>query len=283
MISFRFDLVRENFSTPNFALSVLATIVATACGSANNLTSEISQVDLGSSLPNYPSITITAPVHGAFVQSSLTMTAEAGGIGSIYSVEFYLDDVFQSRDDAAPFEHSLTNLSEGPHTVFARTRDYSGYLSRSTDVTFTVDQTSPDVSVTAPTNCSNLTGTAQFQINATDTSGVRNVRFFLDDIFLAADGQPPYEFNLETTTLTNGAHSLGFVAIDNALNIRRLNISCTIFNNKAPVVRITSPINGFEFTGPLQVTASASDDQSVSGVDFYGIYSASYCLEAQKI
>ena len=87
------------------------------------------------------------------------------------------------------------------------------------DLLFTPDTTTPTVSMTAPTGGSTVSGTIAVSANASDNVGVAGVQFLLDGaIFGAEDTTSPYSIVWNTTTATNGSHSLTATARDTAGN-----------------------------------------------------------------
>ncbi len=77
----------------------------------------------------------------------------------------------------------------------------------------TGDTTPPTVAITAPTGT--VSGTVTITANATDNAGVAGVQFLVDNNPLAAeDTTSPYSVSFNTTTVTNGTHTLTALARD---------------------------------------------------------------------
>src|SRR5437016_4934097 len=77
------------------------------------------------------------------------------------------------------------------------------------------DTTAPVVTITSPTNNSNVSSTITIAVTASDNVGVIGVQFKLDGNNLGSeDTSAPYSVSWNTTTATNGAHSLTAVARD---------------------------------------------------------------------
>jgi len=96
--------------------------------------------------------------------------------------------------------------------------------ARSVTATFSrnsvVDTTSPTVSLTAPSNGVIVSGPAvTVSANATDNVGVAGVQFKLDGASLGAeDTTPPYSISWNTSSASNGTHTLTATARDAAGN-----------------------------------------------------------------
>ncbi|HYV44295.1 MAG TPA: M20/M25/M40 family metallo-hydrolase [Myxococcaceae bacterium] len=82
----------------------------------------------------------------------------------------------------------------------------------------TPDTTPPAVSITAPANGSTVNGTVTISANATDNVGVTQVDFLVDGVVKGSDTSSPYSFAWDSTTASNGSHSLTARAADGAGN-----------------------------------------------------------------
>ena len=79
------------------------------------------------------------------------------------------------------------------------------------------DTTAPMVSVTAPTGT--VSGTVSLSATASDNVGVVGVQFLVDNIAVGAeDTSSPYGVSFNTTTVTNGVHTVTARARDAAGN-----------------------------------------------------------------
>jgi len=73
--------------------------------------------------------------------------------------------------------------------------------------------------VTAPSNGATVSGTVSVTANASDNVGVASVQFQLDGANVGAlDTTAPYSVSWDTTTATNGSHTLSAIAKDAAGN-----------------------------------------------------------------
>jgi Concanavalin A-like lectin/glucanases superfamily/Bacterial Ig-like domain/Bacterial Ig domain/PKD domain/Glucose / Sorbosone dehydrogenase len=112
----------------------------------------------------------------------------------------------------------------------------SGPQSNLATATVTADTTGPTVSVTAPTGGSTVTGSVLVTATAADDVGMGNVQFQLDGANLgAADATAPYEATWDTTSASNGTHSLTAIARDAAGNPTTSSaVSVTVDNTVTP-------------------------------------------------
>ena len=134
------------------------------------------------------------------------------------------------------------------------------------------DTTAPTVSVTSPTGGSSIAGTVNLTATAADNVAVAGVRFALDGANVGAeDVTAPYSVSWNSTTVTNGSHTVTAIARDSSGNLKTsAAVAVTVANGDTtnPTVSITSPANGASVTGSISITATAADAVAVSGVRF---------------
>ena len=207
-----------------------------------------------------PNVAISAPAAAASVAGTITVTATATDNVGVQNVQFRVDGAnVGAADTSSPYSLSLntTTLTNGTHTLSAVARDAAGNTRTSANVSVTVDNALPTVSLTAPAAGALVAGTISLTATATDNAGVQDVQFRVDGANVgAADTSSPYSLSLNTTTLSNGTHTLSAVARDTAGNTRTSsNVSITV-DNQLPAVAITAPANGATISGTTTVTAS---------------------------
>src|SRR5262249_21949708 len=139
------------------------------------------------------------------------------------------------------------------------------------------DTTPPTVGITAPANGATVSGTISVSANASDNVGVVGVQFFSDGAALGAeDTSAPYSISVNTTGSSNGPHTLTGVAREAAANrTPSAAVTVTVSNGPPPdttppAVSITAPASGAKVSGTITVSASASDNIGVVGVQFFG-------------
>jgi len=138
-----------------------------------------------------------------------------------------------------------------------------------------VNQT-PTVKITQPTNNSNFVQgqTIQIKANAQDSDGnIVKVSFYANDEWLGESLNAPYEFTWNNVALGN--YQLKVIAEDNeGATATSALVAITVAEklNQAPVVNITSPVNGTQLPSgnPINIAANASDsDGSIAKVEFF--------------
>ncbi len=226
-----------------------------------------------------PNASITAPANNATVSGNRTLTASATDNVGVVGVQFMVDGTnVGTEDTSSPYSRSwnTTAVSNGSHVISIVARDAAGNTdTASINVTvdnMVADTTPPSVSLTAPANNATVSGTAvTASASASDNVGVTGVQFYLDDNPMGAeDTAAPYSYSWDSTVVPNGSYTVSAVARDDAGNTSTSSVDITINNadTTAPNASVTSPVNGATVAGNITMTASATDNVGVAGVQF---------------
>ena len=88
-----------------------------------------------------PTTAITAPVSGASVSATFTITASANDNLGVGRVEFYIDGVLRSTDTTAPYSYAwnTTSFANGSHGIFSRAYDAANNVGTSATVNVNVN------------------------------------------------------------------------------------------------------------------------------------------------
>jgi concanavalin A-like lectin/glucanase superfamily protein/Big-like domain-containing protein/galactose oxidase-like protein len=126
------------------------------------------------------------------------------------------------------------------------------------------DTTPPAVTVTAPAEGATVSGTATLTATATDNVGVTQVTFTVDGTQIGApDTTSPYSITSDTTTLSDGTHTIRAVARDAAGNTRTSDPRTVTIANTVPGLRAAY---GFEETsGSTVVDRTGGNNGTISG------------------
>jgi len=172
---------------------------------------------------------------------------------------------------------SLSGLTAGTlYHYRVRSRDAAGNLATSADFTFTTsgapDTTAPTVSITAPANGATVRSTITVNASASDAVGVAGVQFRLDDANLGSeDTTASYQISWNTTTASNGPHTLAAIARDLAGNTATSSGITVTVDNALPAI---SNVASSNITTSGATITWTTDEPSDTQVD-YGI-STSY-------
>jgi hypothetical protein len=236
-------------------------------------------------------VTLTSPSQGATVSGTVTVGASVSIVGTltVARVDFYVGGGFIGSDSSAPYAVSwdTRKVGNGSHTLTAVAQDVLGARWASSGVSVTVanDITRPTVTIIQaagqadPTSASPLNFTAVFSEPVSGFTG--------SDVTIGgtAGGTKsvgvsggPSTYSVAVSGMTSSgtvtATIAAGVASDAAGNTNTASTSTdntVTFNlpdTTAPTVSITSPANGATVSGTINVTASASDNVSVAGVQF---------------
>ena len=141
------------------------------------------------------------------------------------------------------------------------------------------------VAITSPASGATVSNTATVNasVSIVGSLTVSSVQFQLDGANLGArDASAPYSVSWNTTAAGNGSHTLTAVARDLlGVQFTSAPVTVTVANappppppptgdTTPPAVSITSPASGATISGTTRVTAGASDDVGVVGVQFFG-------------
>lgn len=155
-------------------------------------------------------VSVTAPSNGSTVSGNVTVSATASAAAGVAGVQFKVDGVNQGAEDTtSPYSitWNSTTASNGAHVLSATVRDTGNVTTNSANVNVTVSNV-PTVSMTAPA-AGNVTGTITVSATASGTPAIAGVQFLLDGASLGAeDTTSPYSVSWNTTTATNGSHTL---------------------------------------------------------------------------
>lgn len=134
-----------------------------------------------------------------------------------------------------------------------------------------VDVTPPVVAITFPAEAAVVSDTITVTATATDANGIVSVVLYVDGAAFSTDTSSPYSFDVDTTTLSNGAHTLQAKAKDPngnegssvVVNITVSNVTPPPVDTTPPVVTITSPLTGAFLAGTFTVAANVTDNVGV--------------------
>ena len=133
------------------------------------------------------------------------------------------------------------------------------------------DVTAPDVSITSPSNSATVSGSVNINATATDNVGVTKVEIMVDGSVVATLNSSPYAKTIDTTTLADGNHTISAKAYDAAGNTAvstTVNITVKNADTTPPTISLNGLSEGQTVKGSINVSANASDNVSVTKVEF---------------
>ena len=138
------------------------------------------------------------------------------------------------------------------------------------------DPSLPVVRLTAPSSSTVLSGTASLlAATASSNSGISAVKFALDGGDVASRVAAPYTALINTTSISNGTHTITVTAVDTVGRSSFMTVSVTVQNQGSnvmdttnPTATMTAPAKDSNVSGIILLSADASDDVGLSRVEF---------------
>lgn len=214
-------------------------LTATATDSAGN---SATSAPVTFTANNAPKITVTQPTAGQSLEAtSITVTYTKSGDwlpGDGKHAHFRLDGGSTRMDFDTDGNQSYTfvDVPAGSHTIEAVVAQgsHAEIAGSGMSVSFTTiapDVTPPTVSMTAPTDGATVLNTVTVSADAVDETSVKGVQFLLDGNNLGTeDTSAPYSVSWNTTTVSNGQHTLTARARDSLNNTVSAPITVNVQN-----------------------------------------------------
>ena len=226
-----------------------------------------------------PTVAITSPADGASVTGTTTVTAGAADDTGVASVRFRLGDTdLGAPDTSEPYSTSwdTTALLDGPQTLTAVATDGAGNTRTSAAVTVRTANPARVILIrpTAGEDIASTTVTATYRKAGDWAAGDgRHVHFRLDGGATRMDFDTDGDARYDITGVPGGSHALDYVVADGnhveqSGSGGSVAFSTTAPDASPPATAVTAPSAGASLTGSVTVTADATDDVGVRGVQF---------------
>jgi peptidoglycan/xylan/chitin deacetylase (PgdA/CDA1 family) len=225
-----------------------------------------------------PTVSVTAPNDGDKVSGTVTLTASASDDGGISSVDFFINgtDVATATGTTYSATWDSTPASTPPVVaITAQATDRAGNTTLSKGILVTVsnipptDTTPPTVSLTAPAANATISGNVSVTASASDDVAVQHVDFLLDGELLSTALASPYSTSWDTSTATEGAHSLTARASDTSGNATTSAAVSVTVDRTAPTVSVSAPLAAADVSGSVSLQATATDNEGLAQVEFF--------------
>ena len=193
-----------------------------------------------------PKVSISSPLSGATVLGTVSVLGTASDNVGVTKVELYVDGGLYASGTASAFAFSWvsTAVVNGSHTLTAKAYDAVGNMG-SASVAVTVknsDTTPPTAKISAPLAGATVSGTAvAVSGTASDNVGVTKVELYVDGTLYTSTTASSFNFSWNSTTKTNGSHTLMVKAYDAAGNTGSASVSVNV-SNTATASTTTTPV-----------------------------------------
>ncbi|MBN1329336.1 MAG: S8 family serine peptidase [Candidatus Heimdallarchaeota archaeon] len=245
----------------------------------------------GSDDTQAPVVDISAPLNGATVSGSVTITASATDNVGVSYVQCRIDSGTWNSDSSSPYQWTwdTTSYSDGTHTITCAAYDAAGNSDQDS-ITVIVDNTGPvDNELTSGvTVYSSLSGTGQTEMwyinvgpNALSMRSVLNCGTADFDLYGRLNVEPTtssyawrgYTSGGEDVTYNNPGEGTWYIMVRSYSGSGAYDLTVTLTyatpDTTAPQISITSPNLGDTLNGQVTITASATDNVGVTRVEFY--------------
>jgi hypothetical protein len=217
-----------------------------------------------------PAVALVSPPDGEAVRYMVDVAASVADDGcGVALVDLRVDGRVLASMSAGPFEAILDTMSleDGVHVLSAAAVDIAGNAA-SAAVEVIVDNTAPEIAMTAPDAGAEVSGLVGFAAQASDAAGAGLVHL---DVLVngtapstlgAMDFDPPSREGLlsgteDTTRWPDGPLSFTAMAVDAAGNEARASITVMVRNAAPPEVTI-SPATGSIVSGMVPVVVEVA-------------------------
>jgi hypothetical protein len=205
-----------------------------------------------------PQAAFTAPAAGATVSGTVAVGLAASGGSTPYTYRLTLDgsQLFTTTSSAgtATFTWNTTTAANGSHTLGLTVTDATGAASTATRAVTVANGTALAASFTSPAAGATVNGTVAVGLAASGGSTPYTYRLTLDgtQLFTTTTGAGTATFTWDTTTATNGNHTLGLTVTDSAGASAGATRTVTV-SNAAGTLRVflTSPAAGSTVSGTV--------------------------------
>lgn len=164
-----------------------------------------------------PVAMITSPKNGAVISGNITIAFLTFDI-NLKNTTIVLDEVIFNATDATALTFDARTLLDGNYTVRLIAFDAAENRNEA-EITIIVDNTSPAVAITAPTDNAQLQGIVNVNFTVSDDH-LASAFLYLDDTAFDITATTFFQWN--TSELGDGLHTMRIVAVDSAGNTKEI-------------------------------------------------------------
>src|SRR3989441_808225 len=213
-----------------------------------------------------PTVSITAPAAGATVAGTVTVSASATDNVGVVGVQFQLDGANLGAEVTSapyPLSWNTATASNGLHTLTAVARDAAGNTATAVAISVTV-VSAPTITSFTPTSgpvgtTVTISGTTFTGATAVTFDGVSAAPFTVTSATAIQDTVPTGATTGPLSVTTPGG---------TATSTSAFTVTSTAPDTTPPTVSITAPVSGATVSGSVTVSANATDNVGVVGVQF---------------
>ncbi|OJT26163.1 hypothetical protein BO221_10105 [Archangium sp. Cb G35] len=219
-----------------------------------------------------PQVKLTSPGNTSRLDGRVTVSAEVDFFHPVTKVEFYDGTTLLGTRTSEPYYivWDTASVADGAHTLIAKVYDTAGREGTSPAVGVTIDNTPPDVALISPSQGAFLRGAVTIEATASDTVSVPWIELYVDTTLLDAGSGGDFRRGWSSWTVPDGLHTITVKAHDQIGHVSTASVEVSV-DHTAPTVALTAPRlpSGTYLRGPIQLSATASDNLGVARVEFY--------------
>jgi hypothetical protein len=225
-----------------------------------------------------PSAAVTAPAPGAAFTGSMPVQAQASDAYGLASVQFAIDGspagtALMQADAGSPYTYSTTlslaGLTGGSHKLTVDATDAAGNSTTSAPVEFTIGFAAPTIAISAPPDWVFARGIVPVTASVVGGAPPLTVRLVVDGVATSQTSTTaPYTFQWDTTKLATGAHTVAATAVDGQGRTATSPVIHQTVDNTPPSGFVITPTANQRVSGPITLSAHASDALGVKSVQF---------------
>jgi subtilisin family serine protease len=203
-----------------------------AAASVRAATTSVSTVDT-----TPPSVALLAPLGSASVSGLVLVDVDARDNVAVTRVELRVNNTLVATDTATPFGFSwdTSGVANGARNLTATAYDAAGNVATSAAVTVNVsnavpvDMTPPTVSIGNPGNGTQVSGTVQIRVSASDNAGAALLtqRLFINGQQVAMGTGGSLSFSWNTRKVRGSNFTIKAVVVDAAQNQAEQSVQVT--------------------------------------------------------
>jgi hypothetical protein len=238
----------------------LTASVRDAAGNTGSTTISVVVSNAGSPPPLTASF--TSPAAGATVSGTVTVGMAGSGGAPPYTYTLTLDGTPLVSGASATYGWTTTAASNASHTLGLTVRDSAGATAMAARTVTVQNGTTLSATITAPASGATVSGTVTTTASASGGTPPYAYAFTVDGTPVASGPSASYAWN--STSVANGAHTLGVTVSDAAGGSVSRSVGVTVSNGAPPPppppstgtlkVFITSPSSGATVSGTSWVT-----------------------------
>ncbi len=179
-----------------------------------------------------PILEIKSPADNAKLHGSATINWTVSD-ANLRWVRLIVEDFVYDVTAATSFQLNTTLLKDSNYTVMIMAIDGAGNYATAS-IRVLIDNTPPAVSIQNPADGATVSLRLIVAVEASDTSGVSKVDFYISDVLSYTVFEAPYRWEWDTTQYDNGEYIIRVVACDMGGVTSSEQITVTVRNVKVP-------------------------------------------------